>query len=124
MSQPPDPVPPPQHDPYQPPQIQPLPPSPDGPKQAASALDAIIPTNPLAAVSCWSGIIGLLLCPLGPILGPIALITGILALNKWKARETQYGATTSKVRAWIGISTGIIGTLAGITVLVMTFLVN
>ncbi|MBL8264298.1 MAG: hypothetical protein JNM58_17940 [Xanthomonadaceae bacterium] len=81
----------------------------DQDRPAASALDAIIPTNPLAALSCWIGIGSVVLCGFGVLLGPIAIVLGWLGLKKWKMQESNYGATTSKVRAWIGISTGILG---------------
>jgi hypothetical protein len=89
------------------------------PRPAATALDAIIPTNPLAAVSCWVGIFSLLICMLGVVLGPIAVVTGWLALKKWKMQESVYGAKASTVRAWIGIVTGGLGTLLGIAMVVL-----
>lgn len=83
-------------------------------RPAATALDAIIPTNPLAALSCWIGIGSVVLCGFGVLLGPIAIALGWLGLKKWKLQESNYGATTSKVRAWIGISTGILGFVIGV----------
>lgn len=88
-------------------------------KESANALDAIIPTNPLAAVSCYTGIVSIILCVLGPLLGPIAIVTGYLGLKKWNVAETEYGKTTSTIRAWIGIVTGIIGTVVGLIVIVL-----
>ena len=82
-------------------------------RPAATALDAIIPTNPLAALSCWIGIGSVVLCGFGVLLGPIAIVLGWLGLKKWKMQESSYGATTSKARAWIGISMGIIGVVIG-----------
>ncbi|MBX3712985.1 MAG: hypothetical protein KF800_13580 [Lysobacter sp.] len=82
-------------------------------RPAATALDAIIPTNPLAALSCWIGIGSVVLCGFGVLLGPIAIVLGWLGLKKWKMQESSYGATTSKMRAWIGISTGIFGVVIG-----------
>jgi len=82
-------------------------------RPAATALDAIIPTNPLAALSCWIGIGSVALCGFGVLLGPIAIVLGWLGLKKWKMQESSYGATTSKVRAWIGIVTGMIGIVIG-----------
>lgn len=32
-------------------------------------------------------------------------------LWKWKLQESDYGATTSRIRAWIGIVTGSLGML-------------
>ena len=86
----------------------------DPKRQSASAIDALIPTNPYAAFSCYIGIASLLFCIVGALLGPVAIGLGILALKKWRAQETDYGATTSKIRAWIGIVTGGIGTLIGV----------
>lgn len=87
--------------------------------EGASALDGILPTNPLAAVSCYTGIFGLITCFLGIILGPIAIVLGILALKTWKVQESQYGKTMSSVRAWIGIVTGILGIILGSIAIVL-----
>jgi hypothetical protein len=87
--------------------------------EAASPLDAIIPTNPMAAVSCYLGIVSMILCILGPLLGPLAVLLGVLGLKKWSVQESAYGKTTSTIRAWIGIVTGVLGTLIGIGVIVM-----
>jgi len=92
------------------------------PVEQASAIDAIIPTNPLAAVSCYTGILSMVCCFIGIILGPIAILTGIMALKKWKMQESQYGKVTSTIRAWVGIITGILGTLIGIPAIIMTIL--
>jgi hypothetical protein len=77
-------------------------------RPAATALDAIIPTNPLAALSCWIGIGSVVLCGFG-----VLLVFGWLGLKKWKMQESAYGATTSKARAWIGIVTGVLGFVFG-----------
>lgn len=84
----------------------------------SGAIDVVIPTNPLAALSCWIGIGSMLLCAAGPLLGPIAIFLGWLGLKKWKHQESAYGAATSKIRAWIGIVTGVLGTVVGAVVLV------
>ena len=96
--------------PQQSPQQSPMP----GQSQSVSALDAVVPTNPLAAISCWCGIISLVLCMLGPLLGPIAIVTGVLSLRVGELGSSQYGKTASKLRSWIGIVTGICGTLVGL----------
>ncbi|MEZ6135192.1 MAG: hypothetical protein R3C53_09810 [Pirellulaceae bacterium] len=83
-------------------------------RAGASALDAIIPTNPLAVISCYSGIFSIICCFIGLLLGPVAITTGFLGLKKTASWESEYGATTSKIRMWIGIVTGIIGTILGI----------
>tara|TARA_R110002072_G_scaffold35672_4_gene105324 strand:- start:25 stop:378 length:354 start_codon:yes stop_codon:yes gene_type:complete len=92
------------------------------PPESMNALDAIVPTNPLAALSCYTGIFGLLLCPLGPILGPLAVILGVAGLKAWKVQETGYGKATSAIRAWIGIVTGVIATIFGLFIVVNMFM--
>jgi hypothetical protein len=108
------------NDPYQSPKHNPLAQQPGHQSsETISPLDVIIPTNPLAAIACWSGIIGLLFCfPCGLVFGPLALGTGLLALKKFKVKESRYGAATSSVRIWIGIITGGLGTLLGIVFLI------
>jgi len=93
-------------------------------RPAASALDAIIPTNPLAALSCYCGIFSIICCFLGVILGPTAIVLGVLVLKKWKLQESSYGATTSKIRIWIGIITGSIGTITGIISIIVAIVSN
>lgn len=88
------------------------------PRPPSSVIDAVIPTNPLAALSCWIGIGSLVLCMAGPLLGPIAIVLGWLGLKKWTHQESAYGATTSKIRAWIGIVSGALGTVVGVLVLI------
>ena len=90
----------------------------DQQRPSATAIDAIIPTNPLAAFSCYIGIASVLFCFFGIVLGPIAIVLGVLGLKKWKAQESSYGAATSKIRAWIGIVTGALGTLISIPAIV------
>ena len=91
-------------------------------RPVASALDAIIPTNPLAAFSCYIGIFSILCCGGGVLLGPIAIVLGILGLKKWKAQESSYGATTSKIRIWVGIITGSIGFIVGVIFIILLVL--
>lgn len=91
-------------------------------RESATALDAIIPTNPLAALSCYCGIVSMLFCFLGLILGPLAIFTGRKSLSKSLSIESDYGAATSKIRAWIGIVTGSIGTALGLAVIVFGIL--
>ncbi len=115
--------------PYGPPEQLPPPPPPQwqppGPKVAASPLDAIIPTNPLAAISCYAGIFSIICCFFGVLLGPLAIGTGLYELKRVDrptSHESSYGATTSKIRIWIGIVTGSIGTLVSLVVIVATIL--
>jgi hypothetical protein len=89
------------------------------PRPSSTALDAIIPTNPLAAISCWLGLFSVVLCGFGIVLGPIAITLGVLGLKKWKLQESKYGATASKARAWIGIVSGGLGTLVSIASIVL-----
>jgi len=95
-------------------QQPPPPPQPPRQRESASPLDAIIPTNPLAAVACYAGIFSMIICPIGLLLGPLAIVLGVLGLKKWNAQESTYGKTTSTIRAWIGIVTGILGTILGL----------
>ena len=119
MNQPPYPPQQPQQPPYPYPQqgyAQP-------PRQAMSAVDVLVPTNPLAAVACWVGIFSLLTCYGGVLLGPIALLTGIISLKKGALmRESAYGRGSSLVRSWIGIVTGVLGTLVGFGAVVAALL--
>ena len=81
----------------------------------ATALDAIVPSNPLAAVACWSGVFSIITCYAGAVLGPLAVILGVMSLKRGAlAQQSSYGKATSTARSWIGIVTGILGTLAGI----------
>jgi hypothetical protein len=122
MNQPPQPPP---YPPYAPPgqqqQQQQQPPGAPG----GGVLDAIIPTNPLAAVSCWVGIFSVLLCGLGVVLGPIALVTGVISLKRGVIiAQSSYGKATSTVRSWIGIVSGAIGTIVSIAFIVMRLLAS
>ncbi len=89
------------------------------PRPSASAVDVLIPTNPLAALACWIGIGSVVLCGVGALLGPVAIVLGWLGLKKWKLQESSYGATTSKLRAWIGIVAGGIGTVISLITIVV-----
>ena len=101
--------------------MQSSPPRPPDP--AAGVLDAIVPTNPLAAVACWVGIFSMLTCLLGVVLGPIAVATGVISLKKGAIiQQSAYGRGSSLARSYIGIVTGAIGTLIGIGVVVMMLL--
>lgn len=82
-------------------------------RAAASVLDAVVPTNPLAAFSCYSGIFGCLLCPLGVLLGPLAIGLGLLSIKLWKVKESSLGGVMSNVRLVIGFVTGTIATILG-----------
>jgi hypothetical protein len=87
---------------------------------AAGIVDALIPTNPLAAVACWVGILSVLICGFGVILGPIALVTGIISLKKGAIiQQSTYGKGASTARSWIGIVTGALGTLISIAFIIM-----
>ena len=83
-------------------------------------MDALIPTNPLAAVACWVGILSVLICGVGVVLGPIALVTGIISLKKGAIiQQSAYGKGASTARSWIGIVTGTLGTLISIAFIIM-----
>jgi hypothetical protein len=103
----------------QPPYPPPYPP----PQEAASIVDALVPTNPLAAIACWSGIFSIITCYAGVVLGPLAVVTGIISLKKGAMiRESAYGRGTSLARSWIGIVTGALGTLVGLAAIIMVLL--
>ncbi len=83
-------------------------------------LDALVPTNPLAAVACWVGILSVILCGFGVVLGPIALVTGVMSLKRGTlVEQSGYGKATSKARSWIGIVTGGLGTVISIVFIVL-----
>lgn len=93
------------------------------PRQTAGIIDALVPTNPLAAVACWLGIFSVLTCYGGILLGPISLALGIVSLKKGAMiRETAYGRGSSLARSWIGIVTGSLGTVVGIVMLIFVLL--
>ena len=100
--------------------MQPMPPNAPPP---INVIDGVLPTNPLAAVACWTGIFSLLLCFTGPLLGPIAVVTGFLSLKKGAIiQQSNYGKATSTARSWIGIVTGALGTIVGIAFIVLQLL--
>ncbi len=83
-------------------------------KSAISVVDLLVPTNPLAAVSCWLGVFSLLLCITGPVLGPIAVIIGWFSFGRGgPVPESRYGAMASNARSIIGIITGVLSTVIG-----------
>ena len=94
---------------------------PAGQQESVSPLDAIIPTNPLAAIGCYCGIFSMPCCGLGIVLGPLAIGLGILGLRVHVMQESSYGAVTSKIRAWIGIVTGILGLIISIVFICLMF---
>ena len=88
-----------------------------------NVVDGFLPTNPLAAVSCWLGILALISCVGGPVLGPVALILGVLSLKRGAVmQESRYGKATSTARSWIGIVTGALATVLGIAFIVISLL--
>lgn len=103
----------------------PYPQYPQYPRQQANIVDAIVPTNPLAAVACWLGIFSLFTCYGGVVLGPCALVMGIISLKKGAAiRETAYGRGASLARSWIGIVTGALSTLIGIVAIILVVIAH
>jgi hypothetical protein len=64
-------------------------------------LGGLIPRNSQALVSYYCGIFSLIPC-LGAILGPVAVIFGILGLKTADREPYRKG----KVHAWVGIVTG------------------
>jgi len=83
------------HDPNDPRSMSAYPPQPPG----AGVLDALVPTNPLAAVACW---------------------TGIFSVKRGTVvQQSNYGKATSTARSWIGIVSGVIGTIVSLVVIVV-----
>lgn len=110
---------------YPPSQPSPYAPPAHAPQAAPGGglIDALVPTNPLAAVSCWLGIFSVILCGAGVVLGPIAVITGVISRKRGAlAQQSSYGKATSTLRSWIGIVSGGIGTLVSIAFIVTQIL--
>jgi hypothetical protein len=100
--------------------MQPMPPNAPPP---INVIDGLVPTNPLAAVACWTGIFSMILCFGGALFGPIAVVTGIISLKKGAiTQQSSYGKATSTARSWIGIVTGALGTIIGIVFIVLQLL--
>ncbi len=99
--------------------MQPMPPN----APPIDVIDGIMPTNPLAAIACWTGIFSLITCYAGALLGPIALVTGVVSLKKGAiVQQSNYGKATSTARSWIGIVTGALGTIVGLVLIVLQLL--
>ena len=79
----------------------------------ARVIDGLLPTDPIAAASCWVGLFGLMLCAVGWLLGPVAIALGIMALRKQRFAESRFGRNASIARAWIGISSGSLALVIG-----------
>jgi hypothetical protein len=77
-------------------------------RRDSSGLDSLIPyKNPKALVAYYCGVFSLIPC-LGAVLGPIALILGILGLKYGASHPTAGGAG----HAWAGIVLGSLVALA------------
>lgn len=79
---------------------------------AVDAVDFLVPTkvSPAALLSCYMGLVGLLLPVLGFFFALPAVVLGAIALAKWRTGGT-YGSVTSNIRAIIGVVLGGLGTL-------------
>ncbi len=65
----------------------------------------------------------MILCGAGVVLGPIAVITGVISRKRGAlAQQSSYGKATSTLRSWIGIVSGGIGTLVSIAFIVTQIL--
>ena len=84
--------------------------------------DLIIPTNPFAFISCYAGICSILCFMGGALLGPIAVCFGLLGLKNSNAHESTYGVATNKIRIWIGIITGSLGSIGGVLFIVFSLM--
>jgi hypothetical protein len=92
-------------------------PYPSRPQGEDSGLSTIIPyTNPKALVAYYCGVFGLIPV-LGFILGPVALIFGILALNYVRRNPTAKGTA----HAIVGIVLGTLSTMGHLLLLILIF---
>jgi hypothetical protein len=84
------------------------------------ATEFIVPTNVSiwSILSCYLGLIGFCLPVVGLVFAIPAVIFGIMGLRRRK-KTGSYGAVTSDIRAIIGLVLGGLGTLIGITLLVI-----
>ncbi len=74
---------------------------PGAPQPPPEILGGLIPRNAQALVAYYCGIFAIIPC-IGAILGPVALVFGILGLRTAEREPYKKG----KVHAWIGIVTG------------------
>jgi len=87
-----------------------LPPDPHRPGQG-DATGGIIPyKNAPALISYYTGIVSLLCCIGGLPVGIVAIVLGIMGLQK-RARQPE---VKGSVHAWIGIVCGVISTIGAI----------
>lgn len=86
------------------------------------AVQFLVPTKTSiwALISCYTGFCGMLFPLIGLPFAIIGLITGVVALAKWK-KGTSYGSITSNIRAIIGVVCSIIGLSLWGTILVIIF---
>ena len=84
------------------------------------ATEFIVPTNVSiwSIFSCYLGLIGFCLPVVGLVFAIPAVIFGIMGLRRRK-KTGSYGAVTSDIRAIIGLVLGGLGTLIGITLLII-----
>jgi hypothetical protein len=97
--------------PYQSPQQVPNDPHRHGPPGQGDATGGIIPyKNPPALAAYYIGIVSMLCCFVGLPVGIVAVVLGIMGLQK-RARQPE---VKGSVHAWIGIICGVIATLGAI----------
>ena len=84
------------------------------------AVDFIVPTNVSvwSILACYMGLIGFCLPIVGLVFAIPAVIFGIMGLRRRK-KTGSYGAVTSDIRAIIGLVLGSLGTLIGLTLLII-----
>ena len=94
--------------------------TPRGRSSDVEAVDFIVPTNVSvwSILSCYLGLIGFCLPVIGLVFAVPAVVFGIIALRRRK-KTGSYGAVTSDVRAIIGLILGGLGTLIGLTLLIV-----
>ena len=88
---------------------------------SATVLDAIIPTNPLVAFSCWIGIASVVVCVVWGWCWVRPPFFWHVIDEEMENAGIRLRAKASKLRTWIGIGTGGLGTVIGIVMLIVIF---
>ncbi|MBE3037454.1 MAG: DUF4190 domain-containing protein [Chloroflexi bacterium] len=90
------------------------PPPPTAPATGGEGIAVIIPyKNPHALMAYYFGIFAIIPC-IGLLLGPAAVVLGIMGLKRAKTQPESKG----KIHAWVGIICGAVFTLIYLAVLV------
>lgn len=83
----------------------------------------IVPTNvsALAIISCYTGLIGFCLPLIGLPFAILAVICGVVDLRRTRTGK-GYGAVTSSIRTYFGITMGILSVLYHLVFLVISII--